>query len=103
MQTYDVSADPLEVEARQIEQRRKLAEILSHQTGPAGSPVYSNKAGIFRALGGMMAGMERQGLERREMELATRRQAGERDEATRIFEAAQGGDDKRVELARMLA
>lgn len=103
MNNYDLGADPMEVEAQQIAQRRKLAELLAHQSGPEGGPIYSNKAGIARMLGGMMAGIDRQGLERQQMELAQRRQSGEREEATRIFDAASGGDAKRAELAKMLA
>lgn len=103
MKNYDFADDPLEVEAQQIAQRRKLAEILAHQSGPAGGPIYSNKAGIARLLGGMVAGIDRQGLEEKEMALAQRRQSGEREEATRIFDAANAGEGGRAALAKMLA
>jgi hypothetical protein len=100
MNTVDLSGDPYAIEAQQLEQRRKLAELIA--TGAMqGGPVYSNKAGIARALTGLVAGMDQGAAERGQRDLAEKKQTARRDEMGKIFDAAQNPD--RAQLARLLA
>lgn len=102
MKTYDLSEDPHAVEAAQIEQRMRLAQLISQQ-GMASQPLYSNKAAAAKVLTSMLGGMQMRDAEKEQRALAERRTAGRQEEMGRIIEAAQGGEGRRAELAKLLA
>lgn len=93
------NVDPAGLEMAQLEQRRRLAELLMVNS-TNGGPVYSNKAGIARALTGLLAGMESGSVNRRQSEIAEQKQASRKQELEQIMNTAQGGD--RSQLARLL-
>lgn len=104
MKTYDYGEDSAAVEGRHLAQRKKLAELLMSQS-VNGGPIYSNKAGIARALTGLIAGMDMGQAERGEKDLAQRRESERRAEMERIVGAAESpeGSPLRAQFAKLLA
>jgi hypothetical protein len=71
--------------------------------GMNGAPVYSGKAAVAKALQGMLGSMEVNNAEKAQRELAERRSTEKQQEMAGIIEAAQAGEGKRGELAKLLA
>ena len=104
MQTHNYGEDPYSVEASQLANRRKLAELLMAQS-LSPSPVYSNKAGIAKMLTGLLGGLERGAAEKGERDLADRKSRASKEEMEGILAAAKGeeGTPQRAQLAELLA
>ena len=104
MQTHNYGEDPYSVEASQLANRRKLAELLMAQS-LSPSPVYSNKAGIAKMLTGLLGGLERGAAEKGERDLAERKSRASKEEMEGILAAAQSpeGTPGRAQLAELLA
>jgi hypothetical protein len=102
MNVLDFAEDPGAVEAAQIQRRMQLAQMIASQ-GMNGAPVYSNKAAVAKALQGMLGSMEVNNAEKAQRELAQRRSDEKQQEMAGIIEAAQAGEGKRGELAKLLA
>src|SRR5690349_20011818 len=100
MNTVDYGTDPYGVEASQIDRRRQLAEILGGQ-GMSNTPVFSNGAGIAKALMIALGQVDAGRANKEQRDLAQRKSEAGQAEMARIFEAAQGGD--RMALAKLLA
>lgn len=101
MNQIDFADDPAQVEAQQLQQRMRLAQMLQQQAMQG--PAYSNKAAVAKALTQMLGGMEAKNAEAKQLELAQRQSDARQAEMAGIIEAAQGGEGKRAELAKMLA
>ena len=89
MRTYDLSGDPAAVEAQQIEQRMRLAQLLAAK-GMSDGPVYSNRAGLAKMLTGVLGNVQMRGAEKEQRALAERQQAAKRSEMDAILAATQG-------------
>jgi hypothetical protein len=100
MPSYDLSLDPYGVEASQNDRRRQLAEMLVSQ-GMSPTPVYSNGAGIAKAMMIALGQMDAGKADRDQQALAQRRTGDQQAEMGRIIEAASGTD--RIALAKLLA
>jgi hypothetical protein len=100
MPSYDLSLDPYGVEASQNDRRRQLAEMLVSQ-GMSPTPVYSNGAGIAKAMMIALGQMDAGKADRDQQALAQRRTGDQQAEMGRIIEAAGGTD--RAALAKILA
>jgi hypothetical protein len=102
MPSYDLSLqDQTGVEEAQLQRRMQLAQLLSQ--GATQGPAYSNKAAVAKVLTQVLGGMDMRAAEQDERNLAQKRTADRQAEIGQIFDAAQGGDAKRGELARLLA
>ena len=101
MNTYDVS-DPSQVEAQQIAQRQKLAELMMQQATSA-APVYSKGAGVARMLAGLLSGVQSRSANEEQMALAQKKQSTKRSEMDAILTAAESGEGGRANLAKLLA
>jgi hypothetical protein len=102
MPSYDLSLqDQTGVEEAQLQRRMQLAQLLSQ--GATQGPAYSNKAAVAKVLTQVLGGMDMRSAEQDERNLAQKRTADRQAEIGQIFDAAQGGDAKRGELARLLA
>lgn len=106
MNVIDYS-DPNAVASQQLEQRRKLAELLMSQ-GMSDGPVYSNRAGLAKMLTGVLGGIQARGVADEQRQMAERVKAEREAQMNSLFDAAagEGANDpaqaKRLALARAM-
>lgn len=90
MSGLDYSLDPYGVQAAQIAQRQRLAQMMIDQ-GMSNTPVYSDKAGIAKALMIAMGQYDQGRVGQQMVALAKQKQADQQGEMDRIIAAATGG------------